>query len=68
MNLCADNGNSPLHAASNNGDVRLVTALLQCPAINVNPVNSLCDGATPLHLAIMYGEYWVLMSLYQRFT
>lgn len=56
VNKPADNGNTPLHAAANNGDVRLVTALLQCPGINVNPANSLCDGATPLHLAIMYGH------------
>ena len=56
INLPADTGNTPLHAAANNGDVALVTTLLRAPDINANPTNAQCEQATPLHLAVMHGQ------------
>ncbi len=52
----ADNGNAPLHAAANNGNVVLVTALLKAESLNINVRNPQCDDATPLHLAVMHGQ------------
>lgn len=56
INLPADTGNSPLHAAANNGNVKLVSALLKSPDIEVDCRNTQCEGATPLHLAVMHGK------------
>jgi hypothetical protein len=57
VNCAADTGNTPLHAAANNGNVNLVTILLQNPRIDINSKNPQCEEATPLHLAIMLGTY-----------
>lgn len=57
VNCPADTGNTPLHAAANNGNVNLVTILLQNPRININSKNPQCEDATPLHLAIMLGRF-----------
>ena len=57
VNCPADTGNTPLHAAANNGNVNLVTILLQNPRIDINSKNPQCEDATPLHLAIMLGKY-----------
>ncbi len=56
VNVAADNGNTPLHAASNMGDVKMVATLLYMDHINVNVTNPQCDDATPLHLAVMHGK------------
>ncbi|XP_048349768.1 uncharacterized protein LOC125431141 isoform X2 [Sphaerodactylus townsendi] len=55
-NQAAENGNTPLHAAVNTGKMHLVSLLLHYPGINVNVPNPQCDGATPLHLAIVYAR------------
>ncbi|CAM5086834.1 unnamed protein product [Natator depressus] len=55
VNQAAENGNTPLHAAVSTGKMHLVSLLLHYPGINVNFPNSQCDGATALHLAIVYG-------------
>ncbi|XP_039346594.1 protein FAM220A isoform X6 [Mauremys reevesii] len=55
VNHAAENGNTPLHAAVNTGKMHLVSLLLHYPGINVNFPNPQCDGATALHLAIVYG-------------
>lgn len=57
VNCPADTGNTPLHAAANNGNVNLVTILLQNPRIDINSKNPQCEDATPLHLAIMLGRF-----------
>ena len=56
LNVAADTGNTALHAAANNGNVILVTALLKAERIDLNPRNPQCENATPLHLAVMHGE------------
>ncbi|OWF39735.1 uncharacterized protein LOC110464672 [Mizuhopecten yessoensis] len=63
VNLAADTGNTPLHAAANSGNDRLVEVLLQCPQINVNAINPQCENATPLHLAVMHGHRTVVEKL-----
>ncbi|XP_032658055.1 protein FAM220A isoform X2 [Chelonoidis abingdonii] len=55
VNHAAENGNTPLHAAVNTGKMHLVSLLLHYPGINVNFPNPQCNGATALHLAIVYG-------------
>lgn len=57
VNCPADTGNTPLHAAANNGNVNLVTILLQNARIDINSKNPQCEDATPLHLAIMLGRF-----------
>lgn len=57
VNCPADTGNTPLHAAANNGNVNLVAILLQNPRIDINSKNPQCEDATPLHLAIMLGRF-----------
>ncbi|KAK3091148.1 hypothetical protein FSP39_017513 [Pinctada imbricata] len=63
INCASDTGNTPLHAAANNGNVELVTMLLQNPRINLNCKNPQCDNATPLHLAVMMGNKEVVEKL-----
>lgn len=63
MNQAAENGNTPLHAAVNTGKMHLVSLLLHYPGINVNIPNQQCDGASALHLAVVYGnssDFWSL--------
>jgi len=55
INVAADSGNTPLHAAVNRGDVAVVRELLSSSDINVNAVNHECGDATPLLLAAMHG-------------
>lgn len=63
VNCPADTGNTPLHAAANNGNVNLVAILLQNPRIDINSKNPQCEDATPLHLAIMLGNDEVVEKL-----
>nr|XP_020655199.1 receptor-interacting serine/threonine-protein kinase 4-like [Pogona vitticeps] len=63
INQAAENGNAPLHAAVNTGKMHLVSLLLHYPGINVNVQNSQCDGATPLHLAIVFGHLGICYLL-----
>lgn len=56
VNRPADNGNTPLHAAANVGDVKMVGTLLNVEGIHVDAVNPQCEHATPLHLAVMHGK------------
>lgn len=55
MNVAADSGNTPLHAAVNRGDVAVVHELLNSSHIDVNAVNLECSDVTPLILAAMHG-------------
>lgn len=63
VNQPADTGNTPLHAAANSGNDRLVEILLKCPNIDVNVINPQCESATPLHLAMMHGHKNVVEML-----
>ncbi|CAL1546431.1 unnamed protein product [Lymnaea stagnalis] len=56
VNQAADNGNTALHAAVNSGSLTIVSMLCESDSLNVNCVNKQCDGATPLHLAVMHGH------------
>lgn len=56
INEKAPSGNTPLHAAINNGNINMVKLLINAGA-NVNAWNPECEGATPLHLAIMSGKF-----------
>ena len=56
VNQPADNGNTPLHAAANVGDVKMVATLLNVEGIHVNVTNPQYEDATPLHLAVMHGK------------
>ena len=51
----AESGNTPLHAAVNTGNVAMVKMLIEAGA-SLDMWNPECEGATPLHLAIMSGE------------
>ena len=51
----AKSGNTPLHAAVNTGNVTMVKMLIEAGA-SLDTWNPECEGATPLHLAIMSGE------------
>jgi len=55
VNVAADSGNTPLHAAVNRADVAAVRQLLSSSDVNVNAVNRECGDATPLLLAAMHG-------------
>ena len=55
VNVAADSGNTPLHAAVNRGDVAVVQELLSSPNIHVDAVNQECGDVTPLLLAAMHG-------------
>ena len=57
INHPSDTGNTALHAAANNGNVKLVAELLKSPDIDVNCCNPQCDNAAPIHLAVMHGRY-----------
>lgn len=56
INEKAPSGNSPLHAAVNTGNITLVKVLINAGA-DINAWNPECEGATPLHLAIMSGKW-----------
>ena len=55
-NLPTSSGNTPLHAAVTTGDVGCVRLLVKA-GVNVNAWNAQSDGATALHLAVMYGKH-----------
>ena len=55
INHPSDTGNTALHAAANNGNVKLVVELLKSPNINMNCQNPQCENAAPIHLAVMHG-------------
>jgi len=57
VNVSADSGNSPLHAAVNRADVAVVRELLKSPNIRVDAVNHECGDVTPLLLAAMHGQF-----------
>ena len=65
VNKPADNGNTPLHAAANVGDVKMVATLLNVEGIKVNVRNPQCEDATPLHLAVMHGKTFLAHLVYQ---
>jgi len=54
VNEKAPSGNTALHAAVNTGNISMVQTLINTGA-KVNACNAECEGATPLHLAIMGG-------------
>ncbi len=62
VNRAADNGNTPLHAAGNVGDAKMVATLLNVDGIAIDAKNPQCENATPLHLAVMHGE-WIILVL-----
>ena len=53
----AANGNTPLHAAINNGSISMVRLLLKRGRADPDVCNPLCDNAAPIHLATMHGEF-----------
>jgi len=55
VNVAADSGNTPLHAAVNRSDAAAVRELLSSSEIDVNAVNRECGDATPLLLAAVHG-------------
>ena len=57
INHPSDTGNTALHAAANNGNVKLVAELVKSPDIDLNCRNPQCEDAAPLHLAVMHGMY-----------
>ena len=57
VNEATGTGNTPLHAAANSGNTEVVEILLSAKGIEVNPQNQQCDGATPLHMAVMHGKH-----------
>ncbi|XP_041363826.1 uncharacterized protein LOC121379321 [Gigantopelta aegis] len=63
VNLPSDTGNTPLHAAVNNGSLSLVLKLLKCDNIDLNCTNPQCENATPLHLAVMHGNEDIVKAL-----
>ncbi|XP_072453946.1 protein FAM220A isoform X2 [Notamacropus eugenii] len=56
VNQAAENGNTPLHAAVNTRKADIMSLLLRFAEIDVNAPNHQCDGATALHLAVIYGH------------
>ncbi|XP_020821031.1 protein FAM220A isoform X3 [Phascolarctos cinereus] len=56
VNQAAENGNTPLHAAVNTRKADIMSLLLRFAEIDVNAPNHQCNGATALHLAIVYGR------------
>ncbi|XP_074063205.1 uncharacterized protein LOC141502386 isoform X2 [Macrotis lagotis] len=56
VNQAAENGNTPLHAAVNSRKTDIMSLLLCFAEIDVNAPNHQCNGATALHLAIIYGH------------
>uniref|UniRef100_G3WF64 SIPAR domain-containing protein n=1 Tax=Sarcophilus harrisii TaxID=9305 RepID=G3WF64_SARHA len=56
VNQAAENGNTPLHAAVNTRKTDIMSLLLRFAEIDVNAPNHQCNGATALHLAIIYGK------------
>lgn len=63
INHPSDTGNTALHAAANNGNVKLVVELLKSPNINVNYQNPQCENAAPIHLAVMHSHSGVVDEL-----
>ena len=59
VNETSPSGNTPLHAAVNTGNVSMVKLLISAGAKR-DAWNPECEGATPLHLAIMSGKCLVL--------
>ncbi|XP_068941008.1 protein FAM220A isoform X2 [Petaurus breviceps papuanus] len=56
VNQAAENGNTPLHAAVNTRKTDIISLLLCFAEIDVNVPNHQLNGATALHLAIIYGH------------
>ena len=54
MEIKPPSGNTALHAAVHTGNISMVQTLINAGA-KVNACNAECEGATPLHLAIMGG-------------
>ena len=63
VNVTADSGNTPLHAAVNRGDVAVVRELLTLPDIDVDVMNHECGDVTPLLLAAMHGLLYDMQSV-----
>lgn len=63
INHPSDTGNTALHAAANNGNVKLVAELVKSPEIDLNCRNPQCEDAAPLHLAVMHGHTSVVDEL-----
>lgn len=53
----ASSGNTPLHAAVSAGNTNIVKILVEAGA-NVNSWNGECEGAAPLHWAVISGKLW----------
>ncbi len=54
MNEPCDTGNTPLHAAVNNGKLEIVEILLKSKSLDINLTNNSCINATALHLAVWH--------------
>lgn len=64
INHVSDTGNTALHAAVNSGNALLVSLLLKRGDINVNCLNTQCENASPLHLAVLHGNFINISCLY----
>lgn len=62
VNEKAPSGNTPLHAAVNTGNISMVKLLINA-GTRVNDWNPDCEGATPLHLAIMSGMWLIFNTI-----
>jgi ankyrin repeat protein len=54
VNEPCDTGNTPLHAAVNNGKLEIVEILLKSKSLDINLTNNSCINATALHLAVWH--------------
>ena len=63
INEPCDTGNTPLHAAVNNGKLKIVEILLKSTHLNVNLVNDSCMNATALHLAVWHSYDEIAITL-----
>lgn len=63
INEPCDTGNTPLHAAVNNGKIKIVEILLKSTNLNVNLVNDSCMSATALHLAVWHSYDEIAINL-----
>ena len=61
VNLRNEDGDTPLHVAAVTGDVRFVTALLECTEIECNPRNN--KNETPIDTAARGGNLDVVEAL-----
>ena len=63
VNEPCDTGNTPLHAAVNNGNLKIVEILLKSASLNINLVNKSCMDATALHLAVWHNFDEIAITL-----